>query len=255
MSHRPRKRFGQHFLQDRSTIGQIMAALQPLPAENWLEIGPGLGALTLELLDRIGSLQAVEIDRDVIPQLAQAAASRGNLQLYQADALQFDYAQLVKKQKIRIFGNLPYNIATPLIFRLLEYHEIIVDMHFMLQKEVAERIAALPGTAAYGPLSIMVQYHCQAEMLFFIRPGAFYPPPKVDSAFIRLIPRPPVLPAQDLRQLRRVVQQAFSQRRKMLHNSLKEILTAEELQQLGIDPNIRPEQLTVEDFVKISNIL
>lgn len=248
-----RKRFGQHFLHDQQIIEKIIRAIAPQEHDWIVEIGPGLGALTLPLLQRIKKLTAIEFDRDLIQPLRTATAAIGELQLFQADALKFDFNSLNQSQ-LRIVGNLPYNISTPLLFHLLEYLPRIKDMHFMLQKEVAERIAANPGTADYGPLSIMVQYHCRVEVLFLIGPRAFNPPPKVDSAMLRLKPHSPPAIAQDLSKLRLIVRTAFSKRRKMLHNSLRELITPDQLMTLNIDPNTRPEQLTVADFVKISNI-
>lgn len=254
MRHIPRKRFGQHFLTDQNIINKIILALSPQKDQHWVEIGPGQGALTTELLVLAGKLDAIELDRDLIADLKKKCELIGDLQLYQGDVLRFDLTQLYKGKPLNVFGNLPYNISTPLIFHLLDFVSIIEDMHFMLQKEVAERIAANPGSKQYGPLSVMLQYHCQAQLLFFIGPSAFSPPPKVESAFVRLIPHLPTFRANDTTKLRNIVRQAFSQRRKMLRNSLKEITTPAQLEQLKIDPNSRPEQLTVEDFVKISNI-
>lgn len=253
--HAPRKRFGQHFLHDKNTIDKIIVALSPQPKQHWLEIGPGQGALTLPILARIKNLDAIELDRDLIANLKKITAPIGNLRLFQGDALRFEYAQLYNGQKLRIFGNLPYNISTPLIFHLLEFTDIIQDMHFMLQKEVAERISSTPGNKEYGALSVMLQYYCDSEILFYIAPDSFFPPPKVDSAFVRLIPRPPKIKAESVIQLRNIVRQAFNQRRKMIMNSLKDFVKSSELLGIGILPEMRPEQLTVEDFVKISNIV
>lgn len=256
-SHRPRKRFGQHFLHDSQIVSRTIQAIAPRANEHLVEIGPGLGALTKTMLMLTGSLDVIEFDHDLIPQLKQNCEAFGNLIIHQADALEFDFTQLAKdKRPLRIFGNLPYNISTPLIFHLLEQLSVIKDMHFMLQKEVAERIAAKPDTEGYGRLSVMVQYYCQVELLFSVSAKAFSPPPKVESAVIRFIPyASPPYPAKDLTKFQDVVRQAFSQRRKMLRNCLKELISVVELQQLGIDPNVRPERLSVKDFVKISNFL
>lgn len=255
--HYPRKRFGQHFLHDQHVISKIIQAIAPVSNEHLVEIGPGLGALTKTMLMLAGSLDVVEFDRDLIPELKKNCEGFGNLIIHQADALEFDFTQLAKDQRpLRIFGNLPYNISTPLIFHLLEQLSVIKDMYFMLQKEVAERIAAKPNTEGYGRLSVMVQYFCEVELLFTVSAQAFSPPPKVESAVIHFVPYTSLpYPAKNLTQLQDVVRQAFSQRRKMLHNCLKELISAAELQQLGIDPNVRPERLSVEDFVKISNYL
>jgi 16S rRNA (adenine1518-N6/adenine1519-N6)-dimethyltransferase len=255
-NHIPRKRFGQHFLHDQHVVDQIIRVIAPISTDHLVEIGPGLGVLTKFILPLVGNLEAVELDRDLIPLLAEACKGLGELKIYQANVLKFDFSKLITDHyQLRIFGNLPYNISTPLIFHLLDYIKFIKDMHLMLQKEVAERIAAPPSTEHYGQLSIMVQYHCHAELLFTVNRKSFSPPPRVESAFIRLVPSLPEITANDINKLRDVVRQAFSQRRKMLHNCLKELITVPELEQLGIDPNSRPEQLSVEDFVRISNTM
>ncbi len=188
-THQPRKRFGQHFLQDQAVIQRIIAALAPTVEEHIVEIGPGLGALTLQILSRVGTLEVIELDRDLIPKLIAKAQSYGELKVHQADALRFDYSQLTTlPSSLRLVGNLPYNITTPLLFHLLSYAPLIRDMLFMLQKEVAERITAKAGEEAYGRLSVMVQYYCHPDILFLVDPAAFIPPPKVDSAIIHLQP-------------------------------------------------------------------
>lgn len=254
MNHIPRKRFGQHFLHDQNVINEIVKAIAPLPLDHLVEIGPGLGAITTVILPMVNQLEVVELDRDLIPELEEKCKALGHLKIYQADALRFNFAALAQTP-LRIFGNLPYNISTPLIFHLLDFVQSIQDMNFMVQKEVAERMAALPGPGDYGALSVMLQYHCRVELLFGIHPHSFTPPPKVDSAFVRLTPTQPKLVAKNVQILRKVVRQAFSQRRKMLHNSLKELIMVAQLEALGIDPNTRPEQLAVEDFVKITNMI
>lgn len=255
-AHQPRKRFGQHFLRDPRIIERIIAVLNAKPGQHWVEIGPGLGALTTELLPLIKEIEVVELDRDIIPRLEEACRDLGMLTIYSADALQFDFRQLVKnEQRLRIVGNLPYNISTPLLFHLLEQQSAIQDMYFMLQKEVVQRICAPAGGEHYGRLSVMVQYYCDVAALFTVHAHAFSPPPKVESAFIRIEPRPPLMVAQNLDVFAKIVQQAFSQRRKMLHNSVHGLLSNEQILSVGIDPNIRPEQLTVTDFVKMSNIV
>ncbi len=254
--HYPRKRFGQHFLHDRHVIDKIVAAIDPQHDDQVIEIGPGLGALTHALLPKLSILEAIEIDRDIIPKLKSSSAELGNLIIHEQDALTFSLAALDKDQAWRIVGNLPYNISTPLIFHLLEELDCIKDMHFMLQKEVVDRLAAHPGNKIYGRLSVMVQYHCSVKKLFTVSPGAFTPPPQVDSAIVRLIPhaKPPYV-AKDLDTLRKIVSTAFGQRRKTLRKSLKTLLTPEHWSQINIDPQLRPEQLTVADFVQICNIL
>jgi len=189
LSHRPRKRFGQHFLHDPGIIQRIVDTIDASEGERVVEIGPGLGAITQRLLRRTGSLDAVELDRDLIPRLTATCAGLGELRIHQADALEFDFCTLAAApEKLRIVGNLPYNVSTPLLFRLVEQRHCIQDMHFMLQKEVVERIAASPGSKRYGRLTIMLAIYFEAEPLFHIGPGAFNPPPRVDSAFLRLAP-------------------------------------------------------------------
>jgi 16S rRNA (adenine1518-N6/adenine1519-N6)-dimethyltransferase len=256
-SHQPRKRFGQHFLHDQYVIQRILQALHLQSKQHGVEIGPGLGALTTHVLPLLTALDVIEIDRDVIPQLLENCRGKGDLRVHQADVLRFDFHQLTTQPvSLRVFGNLPYNISTPLIFHLLEHIDLIQDMHFMLQREVAERLAALPGSRDYGRLSIMVQYHCRVELLFTVSAQSFSPPPQVESAIVRLIPHRPVpIVASQPELLTMLVKQAFNQRRKMLRNSLKEWINITQLVSLGIDPDARPEQLSVQDFVKMSNII
>jgi 16S rRNA (adenine1518-N6/adenine1519-N6)-dimethyltransferase len=254
--HHPRKRFGQHFLHDHHIIDKIVAAINPQQEEHLVEIGPGLGALTHAILPHVATLDAIEIDRDIIPKLKASSEAYGHLIIHEQDALTFSLASLGKDHPLRIVGNLPYNISTPLIFHLLEQVNCIQDMHFMLQKEVVDRLAAHPGNKTYGRLSVMVQYHCSVKKLFTVSPGAFTPPPQVDSAIVRLIPYPsPPYPAKNLSTLRQLVGMAFGQRRKTLRKSLISLLTPEHWSQLSIDPQLRPEQLTVANFVEMSNIL
>lgn len=255
VSHIPRKRFGQHFLRDQTIIQRIITALGAKPGEPVVEIGPGLGALTTELLPRIGRLEVVEFDRDLIPELTARCKGLGELIVHQADALKFDFGKVATQAaSLHLIGNLPYNISTPLIFHLLENTAAIKDMLFMLQKEVAERIVAHPGHKDYGRLSIMVQYFCQTEILFSVPPAAFNPPPKVNSAVIRLIPyRQLPFIAQDFERFAEIVRLAFGQRRKTLRNSLQTLVSKEQLQKIGIDPELRAEKLSVEDYVKIAN--
>ncbi len=253
--HRPRKRFGQHFLHSPDAIARILRAIAPQPGQHLLEIGPGKGVLTVPLLDSGADLELVELDRDLIPGLeAIAALSEGRLHVHQADALEFDICAIARNAKLRIVGNLPYNISTPLIFRLLEQRRCIEDMHFMLQKEVVDRMAAAPGGKDYGRLSVMLQYHCDVHRLFTIGPGAFSPPPKVESAFVRLIPhaQAPVEIA-DLKLFEDVVKMAFMYRRKTLRNALSTLLDSEALSAARVDPGLRAEQLSLEDFARLAN--
>jgi len=253
--HQARKRFGQNFLQDPQVIENIIAAIGPRPKDNLVEIGPGLGALTRELLRHSGQLHVVELDRDLIPQLKQTLARIGTLHIHQADALRFDFSSLTGEGSgLRVVGNLPYNISTPLLFHLFGYSHLISDMHFMLQKEVVQRMAAVPGTKRWGRLSVMVQYHCDVEMLFEVGPDAFNPAPKVDSAIVRLQPRPFAEQAH-LAQLERVVTAAFNQRRKTLRNALGRLLSATEIESAGVDPTVRAEQVSVLQFVTLSHLL
>ena len=255
--HQPRKRFGQHFLHDQHVIKKIVNAVMPSMDDNLVEIGPGLGALTTHILPLVEKLTVVELDRDVIPILLAncAAVSTNELVIHQVDALRFDFRQLFSNnKKLRLIGNLPYNISTPLLFHLLKNADIIQDMHFMLQKEVVDRMAAKPKQASYGRLSVMLQYHCQVQTLFTVKPGAFRPPPKVDSAIVRLIPHNNLLfPAIDYELFSEIVRHAFNQRRKTLRNCLKTLVSAEQLEQVNIDPQQRAEELSVEDYVRISN--
>ena len=252
--YKTKKRFGQHFLHDHSVIEKLIYEINPKPSDQIIEIGPGLGALTFPLLEKIDSLEVVEIDRDVIAYLQQK--NNPKLIIHGVDALKFDFKSLQQNdQPLRIVGNLPYNISTPLIFHLLDYKDCIRDMHFMLQSEVVNRITATPGNKTYGRLSVMVQYHCKTEYLFFVGPESFDPPPKVDSAILRLTPwdKPPYK-AKDEGVLSSIVAQSFSMRRKTLRNNLKTIFSNEQIESLGIDPGLRAENLQVEDFVKLANL-
>ncbi|MDQ8039033.1 MAG: 16S rRNA (adenine(1518)-N(6)/adenine(1519)-N(6))-dimethyltransferase RsmA [Rickettsiella sp.] len=252
-----RKRFGQHFLHEAFIVEKIISAIDPKKTDNMLEIGPGLGALTQRLLPHVTYLTVVELDKDLIPLLKRQCANLGELTVYQADALKFDLRSLnVTITPWRIVGNLPYNISTPLLFHLLEQIHVIQDMHFMLQKEVVERITAQPGDKHYGRLSVMMQYYCQAKKLFTVKPGAFQPPPKVDSAVIRLIPyKIPPWQADDPLLFAEIVRTAFSHRRKMLRNNLGKLINTKQFELLDIDTTKRPEQLSISDYVNISNFL
>ena len=251
MQLRPRKRFGQHFLHDRTIIARIVDAINPRPGETLVEIGPGQGALTAPLLLCADKLHVIEIDRDLAATIADSCNGSGKLVVHCLDALKFNFAGLGKQ--LRIVGNLPYNISTPLIFHCLEQLDHIMDMVFMLQEEVVDRIIAEPGGKDYGRLSVMVQARCQAQKLFRVAPGAFHPPPQVSSAIVRLSPHtePLITPAQ-LPALELIVRGCFNQRRKTLRNCLKKWLSAGEIESLGLDPTLRPEQLTVNEFIRIT---
>lgn len=253
--HKARKRFGQNFLHDQHVIQKIVKAINPKHSDALVEIGPGMGALTEPLLEACGKLDVVELDRDLIPILRTKFFNFPEFTIHECDALKFDFRQLLKPgQQLRIVGNLPYNISTPLIFHFLAHHEIVEDMHFMLQKEVVERLAGTPDHGSYGRLSVMTQYYCQVEPLFVVGPGAFNPPPKVDSAIVRLRPYD-VLPhpADDVKMFERVVREAFNMRRKTLRNTLKNLISNDELAAIGIDGSLRPENITLAEYVLISN--
>lgn len=255
--HRARKRFGQNFLHDAGVIDRILRAIHAKPGEHLLEIGPGQGALTEGLLNSGAHLDVVELDKDLVPVLQHKFRTFDNFTLHQGDALKFDFNQLqAPPRSLKVVGNLPYNISTPLIFHLLAHAHLIRDMHFMLQKEVVERMAAGPGGGDWGRLSIMVQYHCRVEHLFNVGPGAFNPPPKVDSAIVRLVPHDtPPHPAKDPALLERVVREAFNQRRKTLRNTLKGLLDGAAIEAAGVDGSLRPEQLDIAAFVRLADQL
>jgi 16S rRNA (adenine1518-N6/adenine1519-N6)-dimethyltransferase len=252
--HSPRKRFGQNFLQSRHVIEDILRAINPQADDNMLEIGPGLGALTEPLLRRLNHLTAVEIDTDLQKYWSELPLAQGKLNLIPADALTVDYSQF--GAKLRVIGNLPYNISTPLLIHLLHFAPVIEDMHFMLQKEVVERIAAQPGTKDYGRLTVMLQYHCDVDYLFNVPPEAFDPQPKVDSAVVRLVPhRESPFEKVAVEHLERLVASAFAMRRKTLNNNLKGIISAEQLNDLGIDGGKRPEQISVTEYVQLAKFV
>jgi len=255
--HIARKRFGQHFLQDKQIIQRIVDAIMPMPGQHLVEIGPGQGALTLPVLKKIGKLEVIELDRDLIPSLKTRCAAKGDLIIHQADALKFDFNQLVTdEQPLRLIGNLPYNISTLLIFHLLTFAPHIRDMHFMLQKEVVDRMSARPGTSTYGRLSIMVQYHCRVTSLFNVGPAAFNPPPQVDSSIVKLVPhREFPYPAADYAHFAHLVKTAFAHRRKTLRNCFRDVITDENWENIHIDSQLRPEQLSLGEYVKLSNSL
>jgi 16S rRNA (adenine1518-N6/adenine1519-N6)-dimethyltransferase len=248
-AHAPRKRFGQHFLHDPGAIAKIVAAVDPRPGDALIEIGPGLGALTRPLLERARRLAAIEIDRDLAARLSETLPA---LTVYRADVLEFDFASL--GEALRVVGNLPYNVSTPLLFRLAAEAGRLRDVHVMLQREVVDRMVARPASAEYGRLSVMLQYRFAIAKLLDVKPGAFRPPPKVDSAFVRMVPLPAASrAARDEAALARVVTAAFTKRRKQLRNALAEVIDEAALRALGIDPQLRPENLSVADYVAIAN--
>ncbi|MGA8863786.1 MAG: 16S rRNA (adenine(1518)-N(6)/adenine(1519)-N(6))-dimethyltransferase RsmA [Gallionella sp.] len=253
MSHQAKKRFGQNFLVDGRIIGDIIAAIHPEPGDNMVEIGPGLGALTRPLLKILNHLHVVEIDRDIIARL-ESDYPKDKLVIHAGDALEFDFATL--QPPLRIVGNLPYNISSPLLFHFAAYAERIKDMHFMLQNEVVERMVAEPSTPEYGRLSVMLQYRFRMEKLIDVPPESFRPAPKVDSAIVRMIPLPPSeisVPNEKL--FAAIVRTAFGQRRKTLRNTLRGYLNEADFARLGIAPQLRAENLAVEDFVRVANDL
>jgi 16S rRNA (adenine1518-N6/adenine1519-N6)-dimethyltransferase len=258
MNARPKKSFGQHFLHDKRYIERIVSAISPRAHDFVVEIGPGEGALTLPLLAAAGKLTAIELDTDLIPGLQARAAATGELHIIQADVLKIDFTALAHRQgveRLRIAGNLPYYISSPILFHCVEHTAVIEDMHFMLQKEVVDRMAAEPGSKVYGRLSVMLQLACRVEPLFDVPPGAFRPPPKVDSAVVRLTPLPPEqLHDADPERLYAVVKAAFAQRRKTLSNALKQLMDSSAILSADVDPKARAETLAPADFVRLAKL-
>ena len=255
--HIARKRFGQNFLIDRQVIADIVNAVSPRRDACVVEIGPGLGALTEPLLQHLDHMHVVEIDRDIVARLRHRFSPE-KLTIHEGDALAFDFSTLTGNgsARLHVVGNLPYNISTPLLFHLATFADSIYDMHFMLQKEVVERMVAEPGTADFGRLSVMLQYRFVMDWLLDVPPESFDPAPKVDSAVVRLIPRPPAeLEAKDEAKLAALVAAAFAQRRKMLRNNLKGFFDEAGLERLGISPAARAEELSVTDYVRLANAL
>lgn len=255
--HKHKKQFGQNFLNNGRIIDQIVASIRPRAEDHMVEIGPGEAALTAPLIEVVKRLEIIEIDNDLIAPLKIKFASKPAFNLHHTDALCFDYGSLIKadNQALRVVGNLPYNISSPLLFHLLKFSDHITDMHFMLQKEVVDRLTANPGVKAYGRLSVMIQYACATEYLFTVGPENFTPPPKVDSAIVRLIPyqeKPFV--ADDEASFAELVKQAFSQKRKTLRNNLKGWLNNEQIESCGVDPSARAETISVEKFVELANL-
>ncbi|AMJ73372.1 MULTISPECIES: 16S rRNA (adenine(1518)-N(6)/adenine(1519)-N(6))-dimethyltransferase RsmA [Alteromonas] len=259
LGHTARKRFGQNFLHDDYVIGQIVSAINPQHEQNLVEIGPGLGALTDPVCDEVEALTVIELDRDLAKRLREHPFNGDKLTVIEQDAMTMDFTELaktmpVKDKGLRVFGNLPYNISTPLMFHLFSHAACVDDMHFMLQKEVVNRLAAGHGSKSYGRLSVMAQYYCKVMPVLNVPPGAFKPPPKVDSAVVRLIPhKTPPVDVVSVATLERVCAQAFNQRRKTIRNSLKESLTEAQISELGINPTVRAEVLSLQDFATIAN--
>ncbi|MDP8034370.1 16S rRNA (adenine(1518)-N(6)/adenine(1519)-N(6))-dimethyltransferase RsmA [Pasteurella atlantica] len=262
LGHTARKRFGQNFLQDQDVIHNIIAAINPQNSDFLIEIGPGLGALTEPVAEQVDKLTVIELDRDLAKRLRHHPFLNQKLTVIEQDALNFNFREYFKtlnlneNNGIRIFGNLPYNISTPLIFHLLTFHDLIQDMHFMLQKEVVKRLCAAPNSKTYGRLTVMAQYYCQIIPVLEVPPSAFKPAPKVDSAVVRLVPHTILpYPVKDISYLNRVVTQAFNQRRKTLRNSLSQLFTADQLEALGMNLQARAENLSLADYVSLANWL
>ena len=252
--HRARKRFGQHFLTDPGVVDTILRAIHATKDDVVVEIGPGQGAITAALAATAGRLHAVELDRDLASRLRRQYDDVENVTIHEADALAFDFSSL--GDRLRIVGNLPYNISTPLLFHLLKVRDRIIDMHFMLQKEVVDRMAAAPGSKAYGRLGIMLGCHLNIESLFDVDRSAFDPPPQVTSAVVRLDPLPPgTFSIEDDALLSKIVTSAFMKRRKTIRNSLKDIVEVSDLDAVGIDAGLRPEQISISKYVQLSNHL
>ncbi|MGN6223397.1 16S rRNA (adenine(1518)-N(6)/adenine(1519)-N(6))-dimethyltransferase RsmA [Pseudoxanthomonas sp.] len=250
----PKKSLGQHFLTDRSYIERIVLAVDPKPGDRLVEIGPGQGAITMPLLRRHGELTAIEFDRDLITPLMEASEGVGRLTIIHKDVLAVDFGKLAGDERLRLVGNLPYNLSSPILFHALEHAASIRDMVFMLQKEVVDRMAAGPGTKVYGRLSVMLQAYCTVTPLFVVPPGAFRPPPKVDSAVVRMVPRPPAeIGVTDPRRFTEVVRAAFGQRRKTLRNALSGVCDAAAIEAAGLSPDARAEQVEVAGFIRLAN--
>ena len=255
-AHRPRKRFGQHFLRDDGVIQHIIDEIFPRSGEHIVEIGPGEGVLTTRLAESDIRLDLVEIDRDLIAHLGGVFRDNEQVTINEADALKFDFSELKQTEKpMRLVGNLPYNISSPLLLHLAKYADDITDMHFMLQKEMVDRMASKVGGSNYGRFTVMMQYYFDIESLFDVYPDAFNPPPKVMSAVIRVVPRKTLLPLSDAKVLEELVKQAFSQRRKQIRNTLGKWFSAEQLADCGVNEKDRPQQIPVEAYVKLANAL
>jgi 16S rRNA (adenine1518-N6/adenine1519-N6)-dimethyltransferase len=254
MKHIARKRFGQNFLTDDGVLHDIIASIDPQAGDAMVEIGPGLAAMTRLILDRVRQLHVVELDRDLVTRLNKQFDPQ-RLVVHSADALQFDFTRIPvpEGQKLRVVGNLPYNISSPLLFHLAEISNHVQDQHFMLQKEVVERMAAEPGSKTYGRLSVMLQWRYHIELLFVVPPTAFDPPPRVDSAIVRMIPKAAPLACEQAK-LEKVVLQAFSQRRKVIRNCLSGMFTENQLIDAGVDPQARPEAIALEQYVNLARL-
>jgi 16S rRNA (adenine1518-N6/adenine1519-N6)-dimethyltransferase len=254
MKHVARKRFGQNFLTDKQVLSDIIEAIGPRPGQAMVEIGPGLAAMTALLLKQLDHMHVVELDRDLVARL-EKAYPRERLTVHSGDALKFDFGAIPvpEGQKLRVVGNLPYNISSPLLFHLAEFAHLVEDQHFMLQKEVVERMVAEPGTKAYGRLSVMLQWRYDMALMFIVPPTAFDPPPQVESAIVRMVPTRRKLECDGAR-LAAVVAKAFSQRRKVIRNCVAGMFTEQQLVEVGIDPGTRPETVSLEQYVALANL-
>jgi len=256
MKHKARKRFGQNFLTDTLVIKRIADSIAPRPDQVLIEIGPGQAALTSVLAESGAELHLVELDRDLAAGLESRFRNYPRIHLHIRDALKTDFSEISGGRPFRLVGNLPYNISTPLLFHVLKWNKLIVDMHFMLQQEVVKRMAAGPGSKAWGRLSVMCQYRCQVVSLFQVHPESFTPVPKVQSAVVRLIPHaePPVA-IDSIGAFEQVVSQIFSMRRKTLRNSLRGLLDASQIESVGVDPGLRPEAISLRQFAELSRLV
>jgi len=253
----PKKNLGQHFLTDQDIISKIVLAVKPAAGDFLVEIGPGQGAITFPLLKKHGSLTVIEFDRDLITPLMESAEGMGDLTIIHKDVLKVDFTKLAAdRPAIRLVGNLPYNISTPILFHVLEHAPVVRDMHFMLQKEVIDRMAAEPGSKVYGRLTVMLQARCEVTPLFMVPPHAFRPPPKVDSAVVRLVPlAADKIHIKDAVLFENLVRDAFGQRRKTIRNAMQALATSDDIEAVGLRPDARAEQLPVTDFIKLANFL
>ena len=253
----PKKNLGQHFLTDQDTISKIVLAVKPVAGDFLVEIGPGQGAITFPLLKKHGALTVIEFDRDLITPLMESAEGMGDLTIIHKDVLKVDFTKLAAdRPAIRLVGNLPYNISTPILFHVLEHAPVVRDMHFMLQKEVIDRMAAEPGSKVYGRLTVMLQARCEVTPLFMVPPHAFRPPPKVDSAVVRLVPlAADKIHIKDGVLFENLVRDAFGQRRKTIRNAMQALATTDDIEAVGLRPDARAEQLPVTDFIKLANFL
>ena len=253
----PKKNLGQHFLTDQDIISKIVLAVKPVAGDFLVEIGPGQGAITFPLLKKHGALTVIEFDRDLITPLMESAEGMGDLTIIHKDVLKVDFTKLAAdRPAIRLVGNLPYNISTPILFHVLEHAPVVRDMHFMLQKEVIDRMAAEPGSKVYGRLTVMLQARCEVTPLFMVPPHAFRPPPKVDSAVVRLVPlAADQIHINDAVLFENLVRDAFGQRRKTIRNAMQALATTDDIEAVGLRPDARAEQLPVTDFIKLANFL